>query len=267
MEKSTGDIPMNNSVATSISDNPSYNEICGLAASQDCYFEYFKSMAQYAEILEHVSEKQGQEYLELIDRQLLQHLDVFATNDSVGNPIRYEYENWGLFSPTTLRYVKVLSDLQKLFITLTGMDIVEIGAGYGGQCKIIHDSESPGSYNIVDLPNALALQRKYLNKFDIKNGRINSFTADNLYALPNQIDLVISNYAFSECNVDVQHLYMEKIIKHSKCGYMTMNYIDSFASELGFMTQKELLAEIPNSRIIVEQPLTAEGNYIIVWGV
>ena len=38
-----------------------------------------------------------------------------------------------------------------------------------------------------------------------------------------EIDLVISNYAFSECNYETQDIYIDKILSKSKRGYITHN--------------------------------------------
>ena len=38
-------------------------------------------------------------------------------------------------------------------------------------------------------------------------------------------DLVISNYAFSECERGMQEGYLQRIIRHSKAGYMVYNFI------------------------------------------
>ena len=43
--------------------------------------------------------------------QLISKFSEYQKNDSVGNPKTFDFENFGKFSPTTLRYVKVLGDL------------------------------------------------------------------------------------------------------------------------------------------------------------
>jgi len=51
----------------------------------------------------------------------------------------------------------------ELFGLLDDAKIVEIGGGYGGQCKIIYDCFEPISYLMIDLGELLKLQEKYLN--------------------------------------------------------------------------------------------------------
>jgi len=160
-------------------------------------------------------------------------------------------------SPTTLRYVKVLSDLMHLFGTLDDLDIVEIGGGYGGQCKIIYDVASPNSYTIVDLPEVMELQKKYLyyNGIDEVQFGIPSWM--------HHYDLCIANYSFTEVDRQFQDLYKEKIIAISRRGYITCNFLDQRAD--GSMSKAEILAMKPNAIVLPEQPLTGRDNLIYTW--
>ena len=74
-----------------------------------------------------------------------------------------------------------------------------------------------------------------------------------------------SNYAFSEISREFQEIYMHKIIKNSKSGFMIMNQITD--KSYNSYTKDELLAQIPNNPEIIEEvPLTHPDNYILVWG-
>lgn len=129
-------------------------------------------------------------------------------------------EPYGQITPSTLRYTKVLAELEEMFGSLDDMNIVEIGAGYGGQCKIINDYFKPKSYTLVDLPEILTLDKRYLRKFGYKN--ILYRTQEEL-TNTKKYDLLISNYAFSECERSVQYDYIEKLLKNSSKGYLTYN--------------------------------------------
>ena len=76
-------------------------------------------------------------------------------------------------------------------------------------------------------------------------------------------DLVISNYAFSELNRNVQKLYLENVLQKTSRGYITWNNL-SF-KKLGGYSLAELLDLLPGSRYRDENPLTAIGNVIITW--
>ena len=250
---------------SSISDNSNYPLLCEQAASDDAIFAHFKRNPAYRRILEHVSYKIGRKYLDIIadeNPQLLDLLEKFRENDKYGDPITYDFSNIGNFSPTTLRYAKVLSDLIKEFGSLEKLKIIEIGGGYGGQCKIISDVFKFSSYSLVDLYPCLKLSKKYLDKLGLKN--VNYWTINDLPE--NQdYDLIISNYAFSECTKTIQEIYLEKIINKSLRGYMTCNFI-SFFGGVGSYSKKELITKISHTtRLLPEKPLTWFNNLVLVW--
>ncbi len=85
----------------------------------------------YNEILEHVPRQEGEAYLRLItcDAQIFSAINLFKANYAYGGPVMCEYEEAGEFSPTTLRYVKVLTDLKRQLGTLDNLQIYEIGVG------------------------------------------------------------------------------------------------------------------------------------------
>jgi putative sugar O-methyltransferase len=213
-------------------------------------------------VLEHVSIEQGQQYLAIIRRdnpQLLDHIERFGSSDAVGGPIVHKYDGLQPMSPTTLRYIKVLSDLMILNGDLTGSSIVEIGPGYGGQAKIICDRFDVASYLLIDLPECLALARRFLQPFDVP------LTAATPGALPEgEWDLLISNYAFSECERHVQDSYRDAFVSHARHGYLTCNLISELW-DIDSYSADELVAMRPGTRVLPEEPVTFEGNRILVW--
>src|SRR5207247_1982417 len=106
----------------------------------------------------------------------------------------------------------VLSDLLDLFGSLDGIRIVEIGGGYGGQCAVVSAVATPASYTLVDLDPVLRLQQAYLREFRVSNV---SFAPARDLDPSAGYDLVISNYAFSECMRRVQRHYLERVLLRS----------------------------------------------------
>lgn len=252
---------------TSLSDSAQesgYLKICTQAALSDSVFKKFRSNIDYRRILEHVSFQQGQIYLSLIPRlQLaeLKHLRIAKVLDSVGNPERYYFSRFGLASPTLLRYLKVRSELISLFGNLEGVVIAEIGIGFGGQAATINLLDSPSEFHLFDLPAVNELSERYLREVGLES---NCTFHDGTN--PDQLspDLLISNYAFSELNRQVQAEYLNKLILRSSRGYITWN--DLSYEELDGFSVAELLSLIPGSRVIPEKPLTSANNVVIVWG-
>lgn len=249
-------------ISTSISDNQAYPQICIRASNDYRYFNKFRRNAVYNQILEHVSKEQGAQILEKIinDPGILEKMDAFRLNDNYGDPRVYKYPGIGDISPTTLRYVKVLSDLKKHFNNLDDFSICEIGVGYGGQCRIINAHYKPSAYCLVDIQPALALAQRYLDNY-ILPSIVSYMTMNEL--IQREYDLVISNYAFSELSRVLQDVYLEKVIMNSKRGYITYNEITD--SKFNSYNACELINMIPGSKILKEEPLTHQKNCIIVW--
>lgn len=250
-------------LVSSLSDNDTYPQFCVDAVNDYSVFGSFRSNKIYNDILEHVSKTQGALYLKEIEKTnfSVDAIDDFRKNDLYGSPVCFEYERWGVFSPTTLRYIKVLSDLIYFFGDVDGFKIGEIGIGYGGQCRIIDSFCSAESYMLIDIQPALALAQRYLDHYPL-NTQLRYKTMNELGHI--SCDLVISNYAFTELPRAVQKVYIDKIIKNSARGYITYNQIvpDYFNS----YKVEALLDIIPGSKVWDEKPLTCENNCIITWG-
>lgn len=249
---------------SSISDNEDYLGVIKRILADKTVFDNFKRQSSYNQILEHVSYELGQQYIDTIERDnpgLLNIIDLFRQNDLIGNANVCDYPIVKQISPSTLRYVKVLSDIIKLGIDLTEKDVVEIGGGYGGQCLILSKYFKFRSYTIIDLPEPLLLSDKYLKLNGISNvlfKDISELGKDTNY------DYCVSNYAFSECSKEIQDEYLEAVINRSKNGYMTLNFISHIFS-LESYSSNELLEKITSSYLIDEEPRSHGSNTILIW--
>lgn len=240
---------------TSISDYPGYRNFCQLAATNPEVFAKFRRDPVLMGIMEHVSWVTAGECIEIIQRDspsLLAHFPRFSESETVGRP--------SALSPTTLRYIKVLSDLSKYFGSLDGFRVAEIGGGYGGQCKIIHDVFKPAEYTLIDLPEPLALAKRVLTTFTIPN--VSFLTREELR--PQNYDLVISNYALSECAPSIRAEYEELVLAWAKRGYLSVNFIGK-ASGIEDMTLGEIKAFHPFALDLPEDP-PHPSNRLYIWG-
>jgi putative sugar O-methyltransferase len=249
---------------TSATDESGYLAVCRRAARDPEALAVFKRDPDYTRVLEHVTCQFGGDYLRLVlaqQPQLGERLDDFRRNDEIGSPAVCDYGAHGQFSPTTLRYVKVLADLVGLFGSLDGMRIIEIGAGYGGQCFVVSTGSAPASYTLVDLEPCLELARAYLDRLGV------AAQFARAEELPREVeyDLVISNYAFSECVGRVQREYLERVLSRSRRGYLTMNFTNP--PRYRSLAADELSAALPGARWLPEEPLTHPANRLLVWGV
>lgn len=238
-----------------------YLSVCEKAAIDDFVFNNFKRDPYFNLILEHVSYQQGLGYIKEFFNKDVDY-SIFADNDKFGNPIKHDF-TIGSFSPTTLRYIKVAYDILNLFQGQNIKTIVEIGCGYGGQFTVLDKLVPLDKYYLIDLPEVTKLINTYLSKLRIVSSfeTVNALNNEKIKQIP-PTDLVISNYAFSECIHPVRKLYLETIIKNSKCGYMTINYLDPTERAELYSTIQSYGKE---TLIIPEIPLTGSGNEILIW--
>jgi len=233
---------------TSVSDLAFFLDSVAAALGSALDFHRFKRLPGISTI-EGVPSTEGDVYRKIALEQspgLWRYIPKFLENDRFGSPRTVNYPE-GPVSPTTWRYIKVLSDLQLLFGNLTDWDVAEIGAGYGGQFKIIQDVYALKSYTVYDLPIVAKLLHAYLNEIRCP-ARLIVQSADfsRLGTDPARIwDLVISNWAISECTREIQDKYIHHVLRRSRRGYITYNQIswqcgidsysvDEFCNALGF---------------------------------
>jgi putative sugar O-methyltransferase len=222
---------------SSITDTEQYAEyrnICKNSEHDNNIFSTFRQNHEYKKVLEHVTIDAARDYYipYIMDSFLMtpkfmsKLLDGIRSNDVIGNPELYNFGGLiGLVSPSSLRYAKVLTELVELFGSLDNKNIIEIGAGYGGQCVLINKIFNVASYTIVDLVEVLPLTKRYLKECNINN--VNFYEASTNKKYEQKYDIVISNFAISECTREYQMYYINNILNNSKHGYICYNEISS----------------------------------------
>lgn len=234
-----------------------YLRVCKSASDDDKVFATFKSHPDYHEVLEHCPVNLGWAHFENIkanNPKLLEGelIHKFLHNDKYGSP---KTSNFGAFtaSPTTVQYISVLSNLTDTFKSLKGFKMIELGAGYGGQAKIIQDRFNIGRYDIIDLYECTLLQEKYLTKLKCF-GNVEVYTNENYEA--KEYDLILSNYALSEVSDADQLKYVKDICLNSKHGYLTCNQP---------LNGLDLIKEKYNVKISKDIKGERETNYLVTW--
>jgi len=259
---------------SSISDNSGYRSSCLKASQQELFFQNFKKDKAYNDILEHSTYEQGLGYINEIENVFGDESVEFIresalANDKYGGASPQPYTVRGntiSVSPSTLRYCKVASDILSIFGETSEMKICEIGAGYGGQCVILDLLFGFKEYHTVDIEEACLLQTKYLDNVGVKNHKQISYKNITDTDIFDSYDLVISNYAFSECKREIQDVYMDKILSKSKQGYMIMNFVwDSIPGFQNMMRENDFREKIPNLKVAQEIPNTHPKNCIYYW--
>ena len=228
----------------------------------------FKSNSNYTGILEHVCEDQGTQYLNKIrtiyssfynsKKEFLTNLCY--KNDAFGQTVKYTFDDFAHCSPTNLRYIYqtllVLDYVKKEM--LNNLNIIEIGGGYGGLAFYIKNiapvfGVKVSSYTIFDLPAPTQLQKKYLEAhgMDIQAAVLDSFDPAQLH----KNSFLISNYAFSEIEMDLQKQYTEKVLNpYVSHGFLAWNMIQIYE----FIQDKSISFRR-------EVPLTGQYNYFVTF--
>jgi len=226
----------------------------------------FRRIYDYREILEHVDYKLGLKYLSKIEAmspEKIEEYEEFKDNDIFGKPRTYKFPRVGRTSPTTLRYVAVSSEIEKIFRNQKINSISEIGAGYGGQALVLSKTIKTSSYFIFDLPSVQDLINFYLTA-----RKVEGISFPDIHKIDRlDSDLVISNYAFSELPKKLQEVYLDKVLKRAKNGYLLMNSGRTNLSgrSSGKLTIDEIRRVIPNIEIFEETPSTGPDNYLLIW--
>lgn len=245
-----------------------YLEVCQEAANEQWYFENFRSLHDYTQVIEIGCGSAFADFLKTnASKEVLKKLSEFEKLDQIGNPLtRHYYQGLGNFSGATLRYIVIADQIKELFSLPENAKIVEIGAGFGGQCYILSHLQPFRDYYIIDLPEVEPLIKKVINILQVKNV---TYSSEEEKTLEYDIDLVISNYAFSECDRQTQEDYFEKIIKKSKRGYIIYNQIAYRVFGLNSLSPLEFVAMLQkndmNPKVYSERIATAKDNLLIVW--
>ena len=207
-----------------------YLAACVEAVENDDAFANFKSNPKYKTILEHVLKDQGQAYLNICNDMnedaVRENIEAFKENDKIGNPELYPYPGLeGTVSPTTLRYMKNTFEMALMLDGAEISKVVEVGGGYGGLCRVLSKVCEFDEYILIDLPEVSALQRKYLDQFPDLKDKVKCIPTTELAEITD-VDLFISNYALSECDLESQMAYFQCIVQHAKYAYIIYNLVN-----------------------------------------
>ena len=238
-----------------------YYNACRQAASDPQRFARFRSDPQIrgttdTNTLEHGLECEA--WIMTHARHLLPWLDTFRRVDSIGTPMLYQFPHVGLFNPTTLRHIVTLARIQN---TLNGMKlrtVVEIGSSYGALAALMQMFyPTIEAYHVWENPLVYCLTAKFLDELGLSYS-LNLDTSQTEDFYDATYDLVISCYALSEFERDMQGVYIDHVLLKAQAGFMVMN-----TCKEGY-TRQELAARL-NAEVLPEIPATDKDNYTLVW--
>ena len=254
------------SSSSSLSDVDTYLSVVRGVLSGECDHN-FRACAQYQDVLEHVSYDLALQYLQGLEnwrpwRKLLES-ELANQFREIGSPPTYPFRTAGtsqVLNPTFIRYAHVAKDLEERFGSLATLKVGEIGVGFGGQTALSHEIAGLKDVILFDLPEVNELATWFLSK---TSPNVSVKKVDGRNPLRTKVDLVVSNYAFSELNRDVQESYFQNVIQHSARGYLLWNRLSE--TRQGGITAESFVSRVPNARLEPESPLSFKGNVLITW--
>jgi hypothetical protein len=220
----------------------------------------FKRHPNYQYMLEHVSQEQGQAYLNCILTGTpipMEAIQSFCElNDRLGSPITQPYGALTC-SPTSLRYLYHAHLILSYFKTfnLPSYKLVEVGGGYGGLCLAIHTLAPQygitlESYTIIDLLAPSRLQEKYISMVSL-HSPISFLNAEQFGAnLPGDGYFLISNYCFSEISPEFQKRYIDTLFPKLVHGFIAWNMIPTYTFGFSFREEPEVPKTGPMNKYV-----------------
>lgn len=227
---------------SSVTQKTTFEEFCRLAVADETVFRQFRRQPICKNVVESSGFADGKlYYLEAIRTFNDREISSFVFSDVLGQPEFYQYGEH-CCSPTMMRYVKTVSHLVSKCELRDDLHIIEIGGGYGGLCRAIHNIVAPRSYTIYDLPDVIPLQRKFLQSCGIDNVHFEPFVWGKMRGMAG--NLTISSYALTECKRVVQEWYLSNAIYDSEHGLINGNYPVDPYNEFDFMTKNEIISAL-----------------------
>jgi len=238
----------------------------------------FKNNEAYTNILEHVTERLGEQYLKLITEEFpeITEEDVIkylTINDRFGNTVKNTYVTSGgtiiSCSPTSLRYVYHALIILNYYKTTECENMVELGPGYGGLFLAINYFAKILNihivkFHIIDLPGANNLIDFYLNYHkDVITIPYELHESSKYGAtVPSERLFVISNYCYTDIDTTEKEYYYSHLLKKADSGFIIWQSIafDIEYSKQIFQHIVSVTAEKPQTCFNASKP-----NYFVLF--
>lgn len=98
------------------------------------------------------------------------------------------------------------------------INVLEVGAGFGNFCRLMHNKCNINNYTILDTPSMIRFSSSFLNHHNIKCNFITSENYENVFNL--KFDLFVSNICISETPEEYRENLLENVFPNCKNLYM-----------------------------------------------
>ena len=233
--------------------NPDFDKLLEKAIAQEDIYNTLRQNKNFTIIYQEPSKEYGKTVIEKL--QLTENkMNNFKNFDDELGGIKYEFEI-GEFSTGLLRYMNTYDDICKCLETYCNTNfnklenIVEIGGGYGGLCKVIQTYQSNLNYTFLEQKQVNLIAQKYLKNID------GVCFEEHLV----KYDICISEYGLCEFTDDKITEYVELLKKSSMC-FLKVNIWNDKDKDIF----KNKLHEIYTNVVeLKETPETIYPDYIL----
>lgn len=142
---------------------------------------------------------------------------LLLKQDIIGKPILSTFENYSA-CPTTWRTIKIAMEIKNEFGSLSDRDLVDIGGGYGGLCRILAFLDGFRSYTFVNYSECNSLIKKFLEPLNLPNVFFIDLESST-ETIFSRYDLVISDQSFFELQHFEQDYLLNHLIRKTANGY------------------------------------------------
>ena len=246
-----------------------YIEVCKLIASDNEVFSSFRKNKCYSKILSGGEKIVGENAIININKLgklsvLIKNLEQLRKNDHFGGPQTHQYDDLGEIDPSTLKYFNSAMEITELVGDFCPTKIIEVGAGYGGLCRVLSIFFDFEEYVIVDLPEVIHVSEKYLSNFPELKGKVKFVSCDNLDSIHinGDIDLFIADSSLAELDLERQKKYTQKLAAHGKFIYVFWNTLHF---EKGLCDQKEFINSFDRNYKLNIRNVCMSGDLIYMW--
>lgn len=153
------------------------------------HFENFKRHYLYATVIGQPTIQQAYGfYMKLReDKELMAKLPEFGKMDKIGGPFSYPFDNI-FYTLNLIRYANSVQLISKHLGSLDGLQVCEVGQGFGGLAYCCHQMWKPAAWNIIDLEESMDLAVKHNEMLGVKL----------IKGQPESYDLAIAEFSLTE---------------------------------------------------------------------
>lgn len=205
--------------ALSESDLREYRALCAQSARDETAYKQLRRHPLHSRIIEPFSKGDG--YCLQIERETPRiealYTELSLLEQKLKGPLTSPAQGFAL-SPLILRHAQIAIELEREFGQLKDLRILQIGAGFGQLAAVLAKTQKVSSYTLVDLPECLALQRKFLNSCGVSNV---TYLEPRELDTNTSYDLVICTFPFTQWADAAQRDRLFELLAHIPKGYIT----------------------------------------------